>query len=223
MKAKCTFAIDPTGHELSARVELHGKLPANKPAFYLHQDFQVESCTSHGKPIEMDLVLAGRDLVAVDAVCGYIAGFSPAVVAITWEATVRGLGVSATEDIEVSGESIESVQRPFMRVLEDDRMKIEGFNLLYGEATCTGCRMGVMSSIFDMKEANQMMYLPGITIVTGDPEIPEDIPKDGLVTVGRCVPKNKRSDRYVKGCPPNNLDIVQAIMGDREKAERHWE
>ena len=30
-------------------------------------------------------------------------------------------------------------------------------------------------------------------------------------------------DRYVKGCPPNNLDIVQAIIGDRAKAERHWE
>ena len=176
-----------------------------------------------GKTVEMDLVLAGRDLVAVDAVCGYIAGFSPEEVAITREAALRGLGVSAREDIKVIGESIESVQRPFMRVLEDDRMKIEGFELLYGEATCTGCRMGVMSSIFDMKEANQMMYLDGITVVTGDPEIPEAIPKDGLVQVGRCVPKNKRNERYVKGCPPNNLDIVQAIIGDRDKVERHWE
>ena len=176
-----------------------------------------------GKTVEMDLILAGRDLVAVDAVCGYIAGFSPEEVAITREATVRGLGVSDREDIKVIGESIESVQRPFMRVLEDDRMKIEGFELLYGEATCTGCRMGVMSSIFDMKENNQMMYLDGITVVTGDPEIPEAVPKDGLVPVGRCVPKNKRNERYVKGCPPNNLDIVQTIIGDRDKVERHWE
>ena len=176
-----------------------------------------------GKTIEMDLIVAGRDLVAVDAVCGYIAGFSPEEVAITREATVRGLGVSAREDIKVVGESIESVQRPFMRVLEDDRMKIEGFELLYGEATCTGCRMGVMSSIFDMKENNQMMYLDGITVVTGDPEIPEAVPKDGLVPVGRCVPKNKRNERYVKGCPPNNLDIVQTIIGDQDKVERHWE
>lgn len=176
-----------------------------------------------GKTVEMDLILAGRDLVAVDAVCGYIAGFNPEEVAITREATVRGLGVSDREDIKVIGESIESVQRPFMRVLEDDRMKIEGFELLYGEATCTGCRMGVMSSIFDMKENNQMMYLDGITVVTGDPEIPEAVPKDGLVPVGRCVPKNKRNERYVKGCPPNNLDIVQTIIGDRDKVERHWE
>jgi hypothetical protein len=83
--------------------------------------------------------------------------------------------------------------------------------------------MGIMSSLFDMKEANQLIYLPGITIVTGDPEVPEYIPKDSLVTVGRCVPENKRSARHVKGCPPNNVDIVQAIIGDRTRAERHYE
>ena len=58
---------------------------------------------------------------------------------------------------------------------------------------------------------------------TGDPEIPESIPEQGLVTVGRCVPNEKRAERHVKGCPPNNMDIVQAIIGDRAKAERHWE
>jgi len=80
-----------------------------------------------------------------------------------------------------------------------------------------------MSSIFDMKAGNQLMYLPGITIVTGDPEIPVYVPRDGLVTVGRCVPESKRGKRHAKGCPPNNIDIVQAVMGDRAKAERHWE
>lgn len=176
-----------------------------------------------GKPVEMDLIVAGPDAVAVDAVCGYITGFGPEEVPITLEATRRGLGVAERGDIEILGESIESVHRRFMRALEDERMKIEGIDLIYGEATCTGCRMGIMSSLFDMKEADQLMYLPGITVVTGDPEIPETVPKDALVTVGRCVPKGKRSNRHVKGCPPNNLDIVQAIIGDRAKAERHWE
>ena len=176
-----------------------------------------------GKPVEMDLIVAGPDAVAVDAVCGFITGFDSKEVPITWEAARRGLGVADREHIEIAGETIESVYRRFMRVLEDDRIKIEGFDLIYGDATCTGCRMGIMSSIFDMKEGDQLMYLPGITLVTGDPEISETIPKDGLVTVGRCVPKDKRSGRHVKGCPPNNMDIVQAIMGDRSQAERHWE
>ena len=175
-----------------------------------------------GKPVEMDLIVAGADAVAVDAVCGFITGFEPEEVPITREAAARGLGVMQRDEIEVLGEPIESVYRRFMRVLEDDRVKIEGFEMLYGEATCTGCRMGIMSSLFDMKGADQLMYLPGVTIVTGDPEVPETIPKEGIVTMGRCVPKDKRNERYVKGCPPNNMDIVQAIMGDRAKADRAW-
>ena len=175
-----------------------------------------------GKSVEMDLIIAGCDLVAVDAVCGYIAGFEPEEVPITTEAVRRGLGVADRKDIEVLGEPIESVSRRFMRVLEDERLKIEGLNLLYGGITCSGCRMGIMSSLFDMKEANQLSYLQGIAIVTGDPEIPEYILEDSLVTVGRCVSLEKRSKRHVKGCPPNNLDIVKAIIGDRATAERHW-
>lgn len=168
-----------------------------------------------GKPVEMDLIVAGQDAVAVDAVCGFITGFEPEEVPITFAAAHRGLGVMDKEAVEIVGEPIASVFRRFMRVVEDDRLKIEGFDTIYGEATCTGCRMTVMSSIFDMKEANQLNYLPGITIITGDPEVPETIPKEGLVTVGRCVPKEKRTDRHLKGCPPRNVDFVKAIIGNR--------
>jgi uncharacterized protein (DUF362 family) len=176
-----------------------------------------------GKMVEMDLIVAGRDAVAVDAVCGYITGFAPEEVPITAEAARRGLGKANQEDIEVVGKTISSVYRRFMRVLEDERLKIEGLDLIYGNITCSGCRMGIMSSLFDMKASNQLMYLPGITILTGDPEVPEYVPKDSLVTVGRCVPESKRSNRHVKGCPPNNRDIVQAIIGDRAKVERRYE
>jgi len=176
-----------------------------------------------GKPVEMDLIIAGNDLVALDAVCGYITGFEPEEVPITAEAARRRLGVSDRKDIEILGEPLEAIFRRFMRVLEDERLKVEGLNLLYGGITCSGCRMGIMSSLFDMKEANQLRYLEGITIVTGAPDLPEDIREDNTVTVGRCVPPGKRSRRHVPGCPPNNLDIVQAIIGDRVKAERHWE
>ena len=176
-----------------------------------------------GKPVEMDLIVAGHDLVALDAVCGYIAGFEPEEVPITTEAFSRRLGMANRKDIEVVGEPIEAVSRRFMRVLEDERLKIERFNLLYGGVTCSGCRMGIMSSLFDMKEAKQLAYLEGVTIVTGNPEITEAIPEDDLVTVGRCVPPEKRGKRHVRGCPPNNLDIVQAIIGERAKVERHWE
>ena len=77
-----------------------------------------------GRPVEMDLIVAALDSVAVDAVCGFITGFDADEVPITWEAAGRGLGIAARKDIEIVGETIDSVYRRFMRVLEDDRIKI---------------------------------------------------------------------------------------------------
>jgi hypothetical protein len=121
----------------------------------------------------MDLIVAGRDAVAVDAVCGYVTGFEPAEVPITAEAVRRGLGAVDRQEIEILGEPVKTVYRRFQRVLEDDRLKIDGLDLIYGNITCSGFCMGIMSPLFDMKEANQLMYLPGITILTRDSDIPE--------------------------------------------------
>ncbi|MDI6754184.1 MAG: hypothetical protein QME78_07295, partial [Thermodesulfobacteriota bacterium] len=114
------------------------------------------------------------------------------------------------------------VRRRFLRSTEDNPVKVEGFNLIYGGVTCTGCRNTVMSALVDMRNADQLMYLPGVTVVTGDPAIPPFVPTESIVTVGKCVPEGKRGQRYVRGCPPNNVYVVQAIIGERGKAKRMY-
>jgi uncharacterized protein (DUF362 family) len=175
-----------------------------------------------GKPVEMDLILASKDLVAVDAICSRIMGFDPERVLLSKNAAERGLGVYQTEKIEVVGVPVEKVLRRFLRAEEDNPVKVEGFNLMFGGITCTGCRNTVMSALVDMRNADQLMYLPGVTVVTGDPEIPPFIPSASLVTVGKCVPEWKRGKLHVKGCPPNNAYVVQAIIGERGKAKRMY-
>jgi uncharacterized protein (DUF362 family) len=175
-----------------------------------------------GKPIEMDLILAGRDLVAVDAVCGRVMGFEAEEVLLTQRAAERGWGTLKTAEIEFAGEPLEKISRRFLRSTEDNPVRVEGFNLLFGGVTCTGCRNTVMSALADMRNAHQLMYLPGVTVVTGDPEIPPFVPPDSLVTVGKCVPEWKRGKLHVKGCPPNNVYVVQAIIGERGKAKRMY-
>jgi len=175
-----------------------------------------------GKPVEMDLILASRDLVAVDAVCSRIMGFDPENVLLSKNAAERGLGTYMTEEIEVVGVPAEKVRRRFLRAEEDNPVKVEGFNLMFGGITCTGCRNTVMSALVDMRNADQLMYLPGVTVVTGDPEIRPFIPSESLVTVGKCVPEWKRGKLHVKGCPPNNAYVVQAIIGERAKAKRMY-
>jgi len=77
-----------------------------------------------------------------------------------------------------------------------------------------------MSALVDMRRENQLAYLPGVTVITGNPPIPEGTSRDNIVAVGQCVPRNKRKGkRFVTGCPPNNVFVVQAIIGGRDKVK----
>lgn len=171
-----------------------------------------------GRPVPMGLLLAGNDLVALDAVTSEIMGFDPAEIQVTRFAAERGLGTMNRDEIEVVGENVDALKRRFMRAIEDCPVEIEGFSIIYGEDACTGCRNCLMSSLVDMKNGDQYEYLRGMTLVVGNADIPEEIADDHIVTIGNCVPKEKRRGRSVRGCPPNNVWIVQGIIGDRGTA-----
>ncbi len=174
-----------------------------------------------GKPVEMNLVLAGKDLVAVDAVCARLIGYEPHEILLTVNAAERGLGVMEADQIEILGEHLDNVKRRFLRSIEDDPVEVEGFELIHGEATCTGCRNTVMSALIDMRNADQLIYLPGITVVTGGASLPTNVSKENIVTIGLCMKEN-RTERNVKGCPPNNALIVKAIIGERAEVKRMY-
>ncbi len=170
----------------------------------------------------MNLIIAGKDLVAVDSVCARIIGYDPSETLLTVNAATRGLGVMEPENIDVIGESVSKVKRRFLRSVEDDPVKVDGFQLIHDEAACTGCRNTVMSALVDMRNADQLMYLPGVTVITGGAPLPERVPRDNIVTVGACMPEESRTEAHVKGCPPNNALVVKAIIGDRAEVKRMY-
>jgi uncharacterized protein (DUF362 family) len=176
-----------------------------------------------GKPVEMNLIIAGKDLVAVDSTCARLIGYEPSEILLTVNAAARGLGVMDPDHIEIVGEPLDRVRRRFLRSIEDNPVEgVEGFQLIEGEATCTGCRNTVMSALIDMRNADQLMYLPGITVVTGSAPLPEGVLRENIVTVGKCMPKESQTDRHVKGCPPNNALVVKAIIGERAEVKRMY-
>ena len=127
------------------------------------------------------------------------------------------------DEIEVIGESIENVQRRFLRANEDTRVAVDDFQILHAAGTCTGCRNTVSSAMFDMKNADQLEYLSGLTVVTGlDVNVPREIPPESIISVGVCVPEHQRGERFVTGCPPNNVAVVQEILGGRVQAVRTY-
>jgi uncharacterized protein (DUF362 family) len=176
-----------------------------------------------GRPVEMNLIVAGKDLVAVDSTCAQLIGYKPSETLLTVNAAARGLGVMDPDQIEIRGDPLDSVKRRFLRSIEDNPVKgVEGFQLIQGEATCTGCRNTVMSALIDMRNADQLMYLPGVTVITGGAPLPEGIPRENIVTVGKCTPKENQTERHVKGCPPNNALVVDAIIGGRAEVKRMY-
>ncbi len=78
----------------------------------------IVACEGHetsGNPVEMGLVIAGTDPVAVDAVGASVMGIIPTDVKHLVLAEKKGLGTCHIEKITVVGEPIEKVKRDFHR------------------------------------------------------------------------------------------------------------
>lgn len=68
---------------------------------------------SGGTPVKMDLIIAGKDVVATDATAARAMGFDPMEIAHIRKGHERGLGT--TDDIEILGSKLEDVSRVFKR------------------------------------------------------------------------------------------------------------
>jgi len=66
-----------------------------------------------GKPIQMDLLMSGRDIVATDAVGSAVMGIDPRRVRYLSLAEAKGVGTGDLAKIEILGEPIEKVKRRF--------------------------------------------------------------------------------------------------------------
>ncbi|MCW4012100.1 MAG: DUF362 domain-containing protein [Candidatus Bathyarchaeota archaeon] len=68
----------------------------------------------HGKPVKMDTVIASVDPVAADSVAAQVMGFTPVEIDhIKWS---HESGIGTMTDIDVIGNSIDSVKRNFQRI-----------------------------------------------------------------------------------------------------------
>jgi len=66
-----------------------------------------------GKPVRMDLLISGRDIVATDAVGSAVMGIDPRRVRYISLAEGKGVGTGDLAKIEILGEPIEKVKRRF--------------------------------------------------------------------------------------------------------------
>ena len=70
-----------------------------------------------GRPVKMDLIVAGVDVVAVDAVCTALMGFDPLAVEYLVYAHEHGLGEIDLKNITIKGVPLKQVRRHFEHAL----------------------------------------------------------------------------------------------------------
>lgn len=75
-----------------------------------------------GRPVPMDLIIAGDNVVAVDAVAAYIIGFAPERLPYLRLAKEKGLGEWQLDEIEILGEDVGKMRCTFKPATEEHRV-----------------------------------------------------------------------------------------------------
>lgn len=167
--------------------------------------------------IEMDLVLAGKDPVAVDTVTLLIMGIDPKRQKHAVLAENLGIGTMAMHEIEVVGERIEKVRRRFKTPTEaiQESISLRDFRMISDEKTCTGCR-GMMNYFLKrMDDQGKLDQVKQFTFVLGKHDSLPKLDKRKTVLIGLCTECYKGIGTYVPGCPPNSAKVVKAIFENR--------
>ena len=170
-----------------------------------------------GDPVEMNLILAGANRVAIDAVCCWVMGIDPTTVEHMGLASEAGLGPLDRKQIEIKGDSLERVRRPFkLPAFDLEHMyNYEGVSAIEGTA-CSGCTGSLALALRDMKESGELAEIVKavghVTIVFGaDANIPEAHSDTLCLYVGKCQSRSRDLGAWVPGCPPG-LGVIMDIL-----------
>lgn len=99
-----------------AIVDLNRVIPSHLTVIDGLYGMEGQGSPTRGNPVKMDLLLAGIDIIAVEAVAASIIGFDTEEVPYLKHAVEKGLGSAhQLEEIDIRGERIDDLARPFER------------------------------------------------------------------------------------------------------------
>jgi uncharacterized protein (DUF362 family) len=178
-----------------------------------------------GRKKKLNLLLAGDDIVAVDAICCKIMGIDPSLVRHIQLASEIGMG---TLKPKIYGVTLEEVKTSFQRANEEHWhfMRIYNWRNPYA---CSMCVDSIRDALKIAKKKPKywitiwpkiIVYatVKGLNFVTGrNAKIP---PRRGhVICLGECTKDfaKKYGFCFVSGCPPKPEDILSALEGSAER------
>ncbi len=169
-----------------------------------------------GTPVGLNLIMGGTDAVAVDTVAARIMDIDPSEVLALCLAHGMGYGIWDEREIQVLGNSIGEVRRPFARACAPLQFEAEKVRFLDGGA-CDACRNSLRIALERLKAAGiPLEKLPRIEISMGSQAMLSGSPDCLEFPIGKCQNQYKHLPNYVPGCPPQSFlvaDQVKEILG----------
>jgi uncharacterized protein (DUF362 family) len=172
--------------------------------------------------VHVGSIVAGADVVAVDAVCATIMGLPIEQIHHLKLAAEAGLGVCDLGEIDVRGEALGQVATRFITFQEAAKDRYGAATIIEQNA-CTGC-MGELTSLFIyLTKAGYNERLADLAIILGTPDAVPPL-RGKPVVIGQCAKAYQHLGVYVPGCPPHGFAITDgacAALGiDKETVHR---
>ena len=166
----------------------------------------------YSTPVEMNLIVASQDIVAIDAVCTAIMGIEPFEVPITRLAHTEGMGNGDLNEIEVKGASIESVMKHFKRAQNWNPIGASKNIRVYAGAACRFELAQVGAAIERLRINGELDQIKETCVLVGyNPPKPRK-KYDRVLVVGDPAADRKDEGVFIPGNPPlPSIQIVQKL------------
>ena len=165
---------------------------------------------TRGTPVNLGLLIASTDTVAADVVAATVMGFDPHDIDHIRLCAEAGFGEGNLDAIEVVGETVENVRRPFKRVDYDFSSFQDCGITVIEKGACSGCRHMVRTLLETAQIKGSLELLIGRTIVFGQTvKPPQDA--ENVLLIGSCMKHARQCGTYIAGCPPHGADVVETL------------
>ena len=172
------------------------------------------------RPVDLGIIMAGTDPVAVDSVAVHIMGHNPKKIDHIRIAAEQGLGQIELDQINVVGENIDSVRISLKLPPGNLTELVASFSPLFrdkisvaeGDA-CSGCTSQILLALDKLSKTDPEFFnwIDHLVMVIG-PSAKRPPHFKSALLIGNCTKGlRKHGSPYVEGCMPWSIDIINGI------------
>lgn len=162
-------------------------------------------------------IIAGSDIVAVDAIGSAVMGIDPKTVRTVSLGKEAGLGEDDLTRLDIYGEELKHLR---IRVELPQEQLRQGFPLLKitgAEKACSGCVIPLLSTLFKLQKQGARLGKPLVVCLGRQPRVSSNT-SCLLIWDCTCI-EGRKGHRCIEGCPPDKKEIVMELSKYMDREE----